>query len=464
MKLSFKVITSLFFLSLSTKVLADKCDDLQKKYNIGGCETNADGEITNVGFYSVSQIKKNDLKGLKEVKHIRFEDCTLSQTNINEIATLTSLQELEFYIINYKDLDLSPIKNIQSLTFLRLHGDEKDENKYLTEIPSFIYTLKNLEKLDFSAHVLTSSPTFTNEIANLKNLKILEMAFVNIEGSLEPIGKLENIEELDLTFSKIDAEIPESFNNLKKLKYFKVSETGIRGKALTNESLEFCWYGKHSNVCKTKDMKCFDMDDKLKNCEGVSDDMISTNDRCGNGNGRCSPGKCCSKYGYCGNTEKHCYPSNGCQSKLGVCFNVPVSTNGKCGPKDGHCPNNECCSKYGYCGNSDKHCFVSNKCQSEFGRCTEDPPVNSKCGSKDGRCPRGQCCNKDGYCGTTREYCSISKGCQNEFGECYSSMTSRCGDNVARCPEGQCCSRYNWCGKSDDHCGKGCQSEFGKCN
>ena len=41
----------------------------------------------------------------------------------------------------------------------------------------------------------------------------------------------------------------------------------------------------------------------------------------------------------------------------------------------------------------------------------------------------------------------------------------RCGSKYGtRCPSGECCSKHNWCGKSSDHCGSGCQSEFGACN
>jgi len=46
-----------------------------------------------------------------------------------------------------------------------------------------------------------------------------------------------------------------------------------------------------------------------------------------------------------------------------------VSTTGQCGNGYGKCPNGECCSKYGWCGKSNKHCAVDQGCQSEFGKC-----------------------------------------------------------------------------------------------
>jgi len=48
---------------------------------------------------------------------------------------------------------------------------------------------------------------------------------------------------------------------------------------------------------------------------------------------------------------------------------LPISTSGRCGKEFGVCPNHQCCSKYGYCGNSDEHCAIKDGCQSEYGYC-----------------------------------------------------------------------------------------------
>ena len=40
----------------------------------------------------------------------------------------------------------------------------------------------------------------------------------------------------------------------------------------------------------------------------------------------------------------------------------------------------------------------------------------------------------------------------------------RCGEEYGNCEDGECCSQYNWCGKTDEHCGAGCQIEFGVCS
>ena len=45
-----------------------------------------------------------------------------------------------------------------------------------------------------------------------------------------------------------------------------------------------------------------------------------------------------------------------------------ISTDYRCGTKNGkYCPKNYCCSKYGYCGNSDDHCIKY--CDPKYGEC-----------------------------------------------------------------------------------------------
>jgi len=100
------------------------------------------------------------------------------------------------------------------------------------------------------------------------------------------------------------------------------------------------------------------------------------------------------------------------------------------------------------------------------------------------------CCNKDGRCGLTSDYCSVNAGCQNKYGICLmetenstpvssatadekSKIGQKCGKDHGTCiikgKDGHsyehisCCSEKGYCGLSDDHCGKGCQSEFGAC-
>jgi len=169
----------------------------------------------------------------------------------------------------------------------------------------------------------------------------------------------------------------------------------------------------------------------------------------------------------------------------------------RCGEGIGKCRKGECCSQWGWCGRSDKHCLIEEGCQSEFGKCKtnvekatttivktvtktkEQSPtvIYGKCGEGYGSCKEGYCCSKWGWCGKTDAYCSKEKGCQSEFGICSDTSVRKqvsrpkkpkyhpwqCGEGIGKCKEGYCCSKWGWCGKSSAYCNEGCQSEFGEC-
>jgi len=88
----------------------------------------------------------------------------------------------------------------------------------------------------------------------------------------------------------------------------------------------------------------------------------------------------------------------------------------KCGEKYGHCREGLCCSKYGYCGNTEDYCGKG--CQSEFGECkiNINTVIHGRCGKEYGSCKKGYCCSKFGFCGRSEIYCGV--GCQSEFGKC----------------------------------------------
>ena len=44
------------------------------------------------------------------------------------------------------------------------------------------------------------------------------------------------------------------------------------------------------------------------------------------------------------------------------------------------------------------------------------------------------------------------------------SSKDRCGEEYGKCDDDECCSEYGWCGETEEHCGSGCQSEYGVCN
>ncbi|ORX79051.1 subtilisin-like protein [Anaeromyces robustus] len=109
------------------------------------------------------------------------------------------------------------------------------------------------------------------------------------------------------------------------------------------------------------------------------------------------------------------------------------------------------------------------------------------CGENSGysKCSKG-CCSKDNKCiefdgSSVSQSCLVSMGCQSEFSEfCLSNkstststrlVNNRCGPGYGSCIIKKsryidgvgCCSKDGYCGTSSQHCGKGCQSEFGAC-
>jgi len=350
------------------------------------------------------QIYSNTIKPLKNLKYLYFDFVKFSTSYAEEIATLTKLETIKLYNCQFESLN--SFKNLKNLYDLKIVAKKIYETNYtslhdtqLTEIPKFVFSLTKLKDLVLLGHLITKIPS---ELSTLKNL-----------------------EYLDLHKNQIDDVIPESLNNLKKLTFIDFdNNVRIKGKTLTIDGLEECYYYKFHNstyfeyldfddICIAKDLKCL-KDYPYKKC-GSKTGTISTNGRCGEDFGRCPSGKCCSKYGYCGVTDAHC--GNGCQSEFGECnikatttrknttstkktkatttrknttstkktkatttrknttsskkskatATIKISTNGRCGVEYGRCPSSKCCSKYGYCGVSDEYC--GNGCQSKYGLC-----------------------------------------------------------------------------------------------
>jgi len=523
----FKIIVGLTSIATCVKA-ADGCKEIEAKLKDKSVTCEEKGKfidleighwLTDSEFdyvFSIDSIKTltikagDDLKGFEKLKNLEELNLAgVNDSNLKGIGKLKTLKRLNLKMNNQITKLPDEIGDLENLEYLNLGdnylydlpkslGNLKNlkelytrENNFNSTMPAAIFSLYNLEKLNVGSSSITKIP---KEIKNLKklvelraqnnqiseiadlgslqNLKYLVLSNNKLKKFPKGLENLKNLEVLNLSWNQIDEEIPESLNNLPNLKYFYVSgNENIRGKTLSNDKLEECGYIETNNLCKAKDMECL-KDYSFKSCSSSTDNEISKNGECGKGKGKCPSGECCSKYGYCGTSDKHC--KTGCQSEFGTCKtneDDKISTNGECGKGKGKCPAGKCCSKYGYCGTSDKHCKAG--CQSEFGTCktNEDDKIstNGECGKGKGKCPAGECCSKYGYCGTSDKHCKT--GCQSEFGTCKSSSekistNGRCGKEDGKCPSGKCCSKYGWCGTSDQHCkaSQGCQKSFGECH
>ena len=117
------------------------------------------------------------------------------------------------------------------------------------------------------------------------------------------------------------------------------------------------------DLCIAIRTSCLLRNNEYMLCSGEVDEplKVSTDGTCGNEKYiKCPEGQCCSKYGWCGTSEKHCSVLKGCQSEFGRCNSENISENDRCGKEHGgtYCPAGKCCSKYGWCGISDSIVIV----------------------------------------------------------------------------------------------------------
>jgi len=387
-------------------ILDDKIVNVHHKYS-GECQKMDDYLWPN----ALENAQQNDDKNVL----IPLRECVLNSKG----------EVTELYFVNVRN-DKELIEkalshnSIKKLTYKLDNTLIQNEEATYNDFPTIISQISNLEELTlkYSHEVVESDDTY------------------NDEKELNPdVLKTSSIKILTLDHIKITDELVKQIDKISSLEQLIV----ISGDDGTDTSVSSKDEVKLENLITNPNMEIF-VDDLRVHIVTNNELPISTNGRCGTNDGVCPSGKCCSKYGYCGKSDDHC--GKGCQSEFGECKTtttttstkkpLPTSTNDRCGKDDGVCPSGKCCSKYGYCGKSDDHCGKG--CQSEFGKC-KTTTTTTKTKTKT----------------TTKKALPTS-------------TNGKCGKNDGVCPSGKCCSKYGYCGKSDDHCGKGCQSEFGKCN
>ncbi|KAJ6758580.1 AUXIN-RESPONSIVE PROTEIN [Salix koriyanagi] len=97
------------------------------------------------------------------------------------------------------------------------------------EIPSELFVLKELVKLDFGQNILNG--TIPAEIEQLSHLQNLGLGSNNFVGPLPPsLGKLTSLQELYVDSSGVSGPIPREFENLKSLQTLWASDNLFTGK------------------------------------------------------------------------------------------------------------------------------------------------------------------------------------------------------------------------------------------
>jgi len=432
--------------------------------------------------------KIGNLKSLKEL-YIKYY---YHETLPEQIFDLVNLETLEVRSTSLKEFpkQIFNLKNLKKLNLLYNGFDS---------IPEEIGSMESLEVIDFTGNHIKEIP---KEIGNLKNLKILNLYYNKIENLIEELGNLENLEELYINKNRI-SELPSSLNNLKKLKILVSTENySLKGKILTNESLETCKYDEDNyELCKPiENIKCLndDIKDVYKLCsdENIVEKSTETDDKPTSTEVTEKPTNTSIEV-----TEKPTNTSTAVNEKpTNTSTEVtekPTNTSTTVNEKptntstdniekptdiddkpvdvDDDTSNNteDIDDSHDESDNESGNESTTDKNNDIADNDSDDTKIsnNGKCGKGYGKCPDDYCCSKYGWCGKSKDYCST--GCQSKFGQCSKeeeevtqlSTNGRCGDGYGRCPKGECCSKYGWCGHSDEHCAtnNGCKTKYGIC-
>jgi len=334
--------------------------------------------------YLNGKIKKGFLKNFKNLKELTINHIDISQDNIDEIASLSKLKKLTFYECKFVNLNFEALKSHKTLTTL-IFRYRYGRYSYGSDLQkNILKNLKSIKHLEIIGYEMTQSNI--DEIGTLTNLEYLKY-HINSKLNLEPQKKLEKLSTLGISYYEhwMDGDLDEESSvkikrlnlprNLKTLMIedIDLSDDNYR-EIVSLSNLEKLYDGiteGHNSKINIKDLKK----------KYTSGGPVSTDGRCGTdyGNTVCPSGQCCSKYNYCGTSDKHC--KSGCQSEFGKCKestttkpsstkqSYPTATDGKCGKDNGNavCSNGNCCSRYGYCGKTDDYC--KSGCQAEFGKC-----------------------------------------------------------------------------------------------
>lgn len=127
-------------------------------------------------------------------------------------------------IITYIDLGYSQLTFIEDI-FSRLRRVKvfKAKANKITTIPEWIYSYKQLIRLDFSYNQVKK---ISDNIGMLSKLKSLEVRDNNIKDLPDSIGELSNLKNLDVSKNNF-TELPGSMRRLKKLTHLSIRDNNL---------------------------------------------------------------------------------------------------------------------------------------------------------------------------------------------------------------------------------------------
>jgi len=343
-----------------------------------------DSEIEDIDF-------NIELKLPKNIKQLTTGNIKISLSNIEEISTLLSLEELN--IIIDPSINLDSLTKLNKLSTLNIFcsGDYLEDLKAINlKIPK-----------------------------NLKNLQLNEVKLT--QSTLEEISSCTTLEKLLMFDCSFDEKLNlDSFKNLKNLLELTIIYEGNRDYVEQLKEIPDSFFSlENLQKLSIKDQKLTTIPDKIENLKNLKVLDLRSNEIT-------NLPEAISKLE---NLEYLNLNSNLIYAVLPESFNnlsklETIYLNGNLDIKGKTLTNEnlKICQygeEYNLCIAKDMKCLDEYD-DNKYEKCSEDniSGDNIKCGKSFGKCPFGQCCSKDGICGISESYCLLSEGCQLNYGSC----------------------------------------------
>lgn len=156
----------------------------------------------------------------KEVIGIDLDENNLIGSIPKDIFSLTNLESLNFRKNSISSVNFSGVEKVTGLTSLNLSSTG------LTSL-SGIGAAQSLKELHFTSNGLTSIP---NELFNLSSLERLLLNYNKISGKISPkIGQLSALKELYLFRNNLSGALPSEIANLKNIEVLGLGENDFTG-------------------------------------------------------------------------------------------------------------------------------------------------------------------------------------------------------------------------------------------
>eukprot|EP00833_Pecoramyces_ruminatium_P002005 jgi/Orpsp1_1/1176037/evm.model.c7180000056173.1 len=151
---------------------------------------------------------KFDLSIFKKLRSLSINHGVF-QEHIDQMATLTDLEELYLNNVSFENLNLDGLKNLKKLTILEIHSWIISVVT-LKEIPEFVYELSNLKKLVIEQDLTGSIPVELTKNKKLEYIGFSSNSFTSIPAEL---ATLQNLKYINICYNDI-TEIPEELQSI----------------------------------------------------------------------------------------------------------------------------------------------------------------------------------------------------------------------------------------------------------